>query len=290
MGASAISITILLHVSCARTRVPESAVMDLGLRGRSAIVSGGSSGIGLSVARMLDAEGANVLLLGRRAAALRAAVQECGTDGRAEWLAVDVTDPDAGERAVAACLERFGRLDALVNNAGGNDVRMLEQLTDADWQQQWDLHVMAPMHLMRAAVPVMVEAGWGRVVNVGSSSGKRPGRRNAAYSMSKAGQLSLSRSYAEAYAADGVLVNSITPGPTATELMVSAGGLVDQSVQAGGGTRDEVLASIAAGVPRRKVAEPDEIASVVVFLCSELAANVVGAAWSVDGGIVPVVI
>jgi 3-oxoacyl-[acyl-carrier protein] reductase len=264
--------------------------MDLGLSGRACIVTGGSRGIGLEVARGLHAEGASVLLLGRGEAALRAAGDQLNGGPRVQHLALDITDPDAGERAVTACRERFGRLDALVNNAGGNDVRALEELTDADWQAQWEIHVMAPMRLMRAAMPVMVDAGWGRVVNVCSSSGKRPGQRNVAYSVSKAGQLSLSRAYADAYARHGVLVNAVTPGPVASELWLEPGGLVDQTVAARGGTREEVLADAAAGVPRRRLATPQEIAAVIVFLCSEAAANVAGAAWSVDGGAVPVII
>jgi 3-oxoacyl-[acyl-carrier protein] reductase len=269
--------------------------MDLGLNGRACIVTGGSRGIGLEVARGLQAEGANLLLLGRGATALHAAVEQLeagdtAAPGRVHTLALDITEPDAGDRAVQACRDRFGRVDALVNNAGGNDVRAIDQLTDADWQAQWEIHVMAPMRLMRAAIPVMVAAGWGRVVNVCSSSGKRPGQRNVSYSVSKAAQLSLSRAFADAYAQRGVLVNAVTPGPVASELWLAPGGLVDQTVAASGGTRDEVLAKAAAGVPRGQLATPQEIAAVIVFLCSQAASNVAGAAWSVDGGAVPVII
>ncbi len=201
-----------------------------------------------------------------------------------------MTAPDAGERAVKACRERFGRLDGLVNNAGASSVRALEELDDAEWQAQWDIHVMAPMRLMRAAIPVMIERGWGRVVNVSSSSGKRPGQRNVAYSVTKAAELSLSRAYADAYARHGVLVNAVTPGPVASELWLEPGGLVDQTVQARGGSREEVLQAAAAGLPIQRLAQPEEIAAVIVFLCSQAASDVAGAAWSVDGGAVPVII
>ncbi len=266
--------------------------MDLGLRDRACILSGGSRGIGLEVALQLHAEGAQLLLLGRGEGALRAAAADCDGlgEGRVQWLALDVTDADAGERAVAACLEHFGRLDALVNGAGMSSVRSIEQLTDEDWQAQWEIHVMAPMRLMRAAVPKLVQHGWGRVVNVCSSSGKRPGQRNVAYSVTKAAQLSLSRAYADAYAQRGVLVNAVTPGPVASELWLEPGGLADQTVETRGGSREEVLEAAAAGLPIRRLAETREIAAVIVFLCSELASNVVGAAWSVDGGAVPVII
>ena len=102
-----------------------------------------------------------------------------------------MTGPDAGDRALAACLERFGRIDALVNGAGTSAIRAIGELTDEDWQKQWELNVMAPMRLMRAMAPVMAERGWGRIVNVASSSGKRPSATNMAYSVTKAAELSL---------------------------------------------------------------------------------------------------
>jgi 3-oxoacyl-[acyl-carrier protein] reductase len=261
--------------------------MDLGLRDRACVVTGGSSGIGLATATRLAAEGASLLLLGRSQERLADAAQTCAN---AQWMALDITAADAGERAATECLERFGRLDVLVNAAGMSSVTGLEDLTDEDWQRQWDIHVMAPMRLMRAAIPQMVRRRWGRVVNISSSSGKRPGQTNVAYSVSKAAELSLSRAYADAYAGDGVLVNSVTPGPIAGDLWLAPGGLADQAAQSRGRTRQEILDSTASALPIGRLAEVDEIAAVIVFLCSEAAANVAGAAWSVDGGAVPVII
>jgi 3-oxoacyl-[acyl-carrier protein] reductase len=163
-------------------------------------------------------------------------------------------------------------------------------LSDEDWQGQWELNVMAPLRLMRAAAPAMAERGWGRIVNVGSSSGKRPTRTNVAYSVTKAAELSLSRAFADAYARQGVLVNAVAPGPVGSELWLASGGLADQLASAQGITRDEVLAATADRVPRGRMATEEEIAAVIVFLCSEATSNVVGAAWSVDGGAVPVII
>lgn len=265
--------------------------MDLGLRDRACIITGASGGIGRAVAVALAREGASALLVGRRSEALASVARDCvRAGGRGEPLALDVTAPDAGDRAALACVERFGRIDALVNSAGTTAVRSVEELTDEEWQAQWELHVMGPMRLMRAAAPAMADRGWGRIVNVCSSSGKRPSSTNMAYSVTKAAELSLSRSFADIYAARGVLVNSVSPGPISGDLWLAEGGLADQNARARGVSREEVLESVAARQPLGRLGTEQEIADVIVFLCSEAASNVAGAAWSVDGGAVPVII
>ncbi len=198
-----------------------------------------------------------------------------------------MTAPDDAERIVDACTERFGSVDVLVNNAGTSFVRSLEELTDEDWQGQWELNVMGPMRLMRAAAPRMAEAGWGRIVNVCSSSGKRPSMTNVAYSVTKAAQLSLSRHFADRWVGEGVLVNAVAPGPVSSPLWLDEGGLADQAAKARGVSREEALSAQQAKVPLGRFAEPEEIAAVVVFLCSACASTVAGASWSADGGTVP---
>jgi 3-oxoacyl-[acyl-carrier protein] reductase len=265
--------------------------MDLGLRDRACIVTGASGGIGQATAVTLAREGAGVLLVGRRREVLEELAAACSSaGGRGEALALDVTDADAGERVLQACLERFGRVDALVNSAGTSSVRSLEELSDEEWQAQWNLHVMGPMRLMRAVAPAMARGGWGRIVNVTSSSGKRPSGTNMAYSVTKAAELSLSRAFADLYATQGVLVNAVAPGPVAGDLWLAPGGLADQQASARGISREQVLDSTASRVPIGRMATEEEIASVIAFLCSEQASNVVGAAWAVDGGAVPVII
>jgi 3-oxoacyl-[acyl-carrier protein] reductase len=245
--------------------------MNLGLEGRLCVVTGGTRGIGAATAHMLTQEGARVLTVARS-----------GGD-----IELDVTSPDAAERVLAACSQPPW---ALVNNAGTSQARGLEDLTDADWQEQWELHVMAPMRLMRALGPAMAEAGGGRIVNVSSSAGRRPsGRLDASYSVTKAAQLSLSRVFADAFAARGVLVNSVTPGAVEGELWKTAGGLADQIAARTGSTRDEVLAATHASPPMGRMGTEDEVAAVIAFLCSEHASGVTGAAWAVDGGSVPTV-
>ncbi|HEU4658423.1 MAG TPA: SDR family oxidoreductase [Capillimicrobium sp.] len=256
--------------------------MDLGLIDRACVVTGASKGIGLAIARQLVQEGARVLLVARRQDELRACADELG----AQSLAIDVTEPDAAERIVAACEERFGRVDVLVNNAGVAEVRDLDELTDAEWQRDWELHVMAPMRLMRVACPRMAEAGWGRVLNVSSSSGKRPSSTLAmSYSVTKAAQLALSRAFADRYAGSGVRVNAIAPGMALSEGWTAPGGLADQLAERRGSTRGEVLRAQGERLPIGRALDVDEIARVAVLLCSEAASGVAGAAWSVDGGV-----
>ena len=247
--------------------------MDLGLSGKVCVVTGSTGGIGLEVARQLQAEGAQVVTSGRRA------------DGIGDLhVPGDLAAAGEPERLIGAAHERFGRIDCLVNNVGGTAVRTLSDLTDADWQQSFDLNLMSAVRATRAAVPLMTGRG-GVIVNVSSTSGKRPSATLPEYSVMKAALLSFSRLVADVYAKDGIRCNAVTPGPTASDAWLGDGGLADQQ-----GDREAVLAKVAAGRPLGRLGEPHEIAAVIVFLCSERSAYVTGAAWSADGGTVPVII
>jgi 3-oxoacyl-[acyl-carrier protein] reductase len=270
--------------------------MDLGLKGRACVVTGASRGIGAETAKLLCAEGADVLLVARNegrlsmaADAARAAGRSHG--GRAEILPLDVTDNDAGELLLTTATDHFGHLDILVNNAGSAQWRDLDDVPDEDWRAQYELNVMAPLRAMRAAAPPMAERGWGRIVNVCSTAGKRPSSAMPEYSVAKAAELSLSRLFADRYAKSGVLVNAICPGPVESEMWMEPGGLLDQSqAMSGDETREQALASAGSKRPIGRLAESAEIAGAIVFLCSERASYVSGAAWSVDGGTVQVII
>src|SRR5215207_8429235 len=242
--------------------------MDLGLTGRTAVVTGASRGIGAATVRMLEEEGVKALAVSR-------------SEG------IDVTALDAAEQIVA----KLGAApDILVNNAGTSFSRPLDELTEDHWQAQWELHVMASMRLMRTFAPAMAEKGWGRIVNVTSSAGKRPSLTNAAYSVTKSAQSSLSRIFADTYGAQGVLVNAVAPGPVASSLWMDEGGLADQTAEARGLSREESIEVQAAKTTLGRFGTEDEIASVVVFLCSERASDVTGAHWSVDGGTVATIV
>jgi len=156
---------------------------------------------------------------------------------------------------------------------------------DTEWDAMWQLNVMSYVRAIRSALPSLL-ASRGSIVNVSSTAGKRPSVGMPHYSVTKAAVLSLSRLVADAYAADGIRCNAVTPGPTATAAWLGEGGLADQQ----GGDREEVLAKVGAGRPLGRLAEPEEIAAVIAFLASERASYVTGAAWSADGGTVAILI
>jgi 3-oxoacyl-[acyl-carrier protein] reductase len=246
--------------------------VDLGLRDRVCLVTGSTGGIGLATARLLVEEGARVFTHGRGPAPGM---------GEERHLPADFLDPSAPDSVIADA----GAVDVLVNNVGIAYIADFEELTDAQWDEMWELNVMSYVRAIRAALPAMRERGRGAIVNVSSTAGKRPSTGMPNYSVTKAAVLSLSRLVADLYAKDGVRCNAVTPGPTATEAWLGPGGLAEQQ-----GERDTVLEKVAAGRPLGRLAEPEEIAAVIAFLCSDRASYVTGAAWSADGGTVPIIV
>jgi NAD(P)-dependent dehydrogenase (short-subunit alcohol dehydrogenase family) len=256
--------------------------VDLGLRDTVCVVTGSTGGIGLETARLLVAEGAQVVTTGRSGNA----------PGVGEALHVNADLAAAGEpeRVIDETEARLGRVDVLVNNVGVAYQRSFEEVTDKQWDELWHLNVMSYVRAIRAVLPGMKERHAGAIVNVSSTAGKRPSASMPDYSVTKAAVLSLSRLVADVYAKEGIRCNAVTPGPTATEAWLGEGGLADQQAARTGKSRDEVLASVGGGRPLGRLAEPEEIASVIVFLCSERSSYVTGAAWSADGGTVPIIL
>ena len=261
--------------------------MDLGLRDRVCVVTGSTGGIGLATARMLSEEGARVVVVGRS----RDGVESAAAKSRAALgVVADLAEPDGPDAVVAETREKLGPVDCLVNNVGIAYQADFLELSDSDWDSTWQLNVMSYVRSIRAVVPEMRERGGGVIVNVSSTAGKRPSIAMPDYTVTKAAVLSLSRLVADLYAGEGIRCNAVAPGPTDTEAWLGKGGLADQQSQRTGKTRDEVLAAVGAGRPLGRLAEPDEIASVIAFLCSDRASYVTGAAWSADGGTVPIIV
>jgi 3-oxoacyl-[acyl-carrier protein] reductase len=261
--------------------------MDLGLRDRICLVTGSTAGIGLETARLLVGEGAQVVVNGRDANRVERARADTGA---ALGIACDLADPDAAGELVEKTVDALGPVECLVNNVGVAYQVDFEDVSDEQWDALWQLNVMSYVRCIRAVLPGMKQARRGTIVNLSSSAGKRPSTGMPNYSVTKAAVLSLSRLVADLYAKDGIRCNAVTPGPTATDAWLGAGGLADQQGERTGKPRDDVLAAVGAGRPLGRLAQPEEIAAVIAFLCSDRASYVTGAAWSADGGTVPIIV
>ena len=250
--------------------------MDLGLAGKRCLVTGSTGGIGLETARLLVEEDADVVTSGRRGPPDIGAIAH---------VQADLSLPGEPERAVVEAVRALGGLDVLVNNVGVARQAKFEDVADAEWNEYWHLNVMSYVRTIRSALQHLREQG-GSIVNVSSTAGKRPSTRMPHYSVTKAAVLSLSRLVADLYAEEGIRCNAVTPGPTSTDAWLGEGGLADQQ----GGDREDVLRRVGAGRPLGRLAQPEEIAAVIVFLSSDRASYVTGSAWSADGGTVPIIV
>ncbi len=250
--------------------------MDLGLRDRACLVTGSTDGIGLATARLLVEEGGRVVTCGRT---------EAPGIGEVHHVQADLGMAGEPERAVEESAQALGGLDVLINNVGIARQAKFEEVPDEEWDAYWQLNVMSYVRAIRTALPHLRASPSAAIVNVSSTAAKRPSTGMPHYSVTKAAVLSLSRLVADLYAKESIRCTAVTPGPTATRAWLGEGGLADQQ-----GERDEVLAKVGAGRPLGRLAEPDEIAAVIAFLCSERASYVTGAAWSADGGTVPIII
>jgi 3-oxoacyl-[acyl-carrier protein] reductase len=249
--------------------------MELGLRGKVAMVTGGSRGIGKAIALGFAEEGCHLSICARAAAALEQAAEALTTHG-VEVLTVpaDLTESDAAQRFVRATLDRFGRIDVLVNSVGGSRRGELEALSEQDWRDVYELNFFSTLRMARLVAPVMKRQGGGRIINIASIWGRESGGAMT-YNASKAAVISLSKALAKELAPHGVLVNSVAPGST-----LFPGGSWDrrqreEPIQIAQFIKDEL--------PLGRFGRPEEVAAVVVFLASERASLMTGACITVDG-------
>ncbi|MBM3658036.1 MAG: glucose 1-dehydrogenase [Actinobacteria bacterium] len=260
--------------------------MDLSLGGRVAVVTGGSQGIGREIARLLAAEGADLVIVARRTEVLERTAAELRALGRrAIAVTGDVATPDGPAAIADAALAEFGHVDIVINNAGKGHNKPLEALTDDDWQASLDLNLMSAVRMCRALVPQMRARGWGRIVNISTRVALEPDPYFAAYGASKAGLVNFSKNLANAYSRDGVLTNCIVPGLIRSEAIDQA---AEKSAAETGLSVEEVMARTLKKrpIPAGRLGEPADVAGLVALLCSDRGSWITGACFTIDGGIV----
>ncbi len=254
------------------------------LSNQVAIISGASRGIGLAIARAYYNEGANLCLLATTDAGLEKAVESIGTDtARVLTQATDVRDCNACQQAVEQTIDRFGRIDTLVNNAGIYRAKKFQDYQPSDFQDLLDVNLFGVIHLTQATLPHMQSQGYGRIVNVASSAGKWASRNQSAYNISKHAVVGLTRCVALEMAANGINVNAICPGFVQTD-MVEA--LKTEVAQSAGLSADEMMQSALSRVPIGRFLEVEDIVGLALYLGSRECAGMTGQSISVDGGMV----
>lgn len=257
--------------------------MDLGLKGRTALVCGSSQGLGRAIADALAAEGADVVINGRTPEKLAAVQAEmaAATGARVAAATGDLTDPTAAAGVVSTALEAFGRLDILVTNTGGPPSGPFEDHSEEVWQRAIAQNLSSVVNLVRAVLPGMKERRWGRIVNVTSISVKQPVGGLILSNTLRAGVTGFAKTVSNEAAPFGVTVNNVLPGYTRTERLVELGEAVAGRT---GGTVEGVYAGWEKEIPMGRLAEPSELGALAAFLCSERAAYITGQSIAVDGG------
>lgn len=258
--------------------------MNLGLKGRVALVTAASSGLGKATAFELAAEGANLAINSRNSDKLSLAADEIRSSTGAEVLPVpgDVTVEEDVRRMVALTRERFERLDVLVANAGGPPSGYFDDFAIEDYRRAIELNLLSTVSLCREAVPLMRERGWGRIVAITSVAAKQPIDHLILSNTARAGLLGFLKSLSGQVAPDGITVNTVCPGFHLTERLES---LASKTAEKEGITVEEVLNRIAASAPMKRIGEPRELAAMVAFLCSERAGYITGTVTQIDGGV-----
>ena len=257
--------------------------MDLGLKDRVALIAASSQGIGLATAAAFAAEGCRVAMCARNDQALQAAAEKIRKQHGVEVLAeaCDVGDPAAVSRFVAAVAARFGGVDICVTNAGGPPAKGFLAASLDDWQRALDLNFLGTVYFAREVIPHMQSKRWGRIITITSITTKQPVADLVLSNAVRAAVVGLVKSLANEFGKDGILVNNVGPGFTATDRLKE---LAKARSAASGKSEYEIFDSWAADAPLKRLGEPREVAETIVWLASERASYVTGQTVLVDGG------
>ena len=257
--------------------------MDLGLKGKVALVTGGSKGIGKAVARGLAEEGAKVAICARTKHELNATAGELQkvTGGEIFAVAGDLTKEAPVQKIVDATIEHFGRIDILVNNAGGAPGGLILDLKEEDWERAIQLKFMGYVRCMKAVLPHMLKQGRGRIVNVVGNDGVKPIAIELTPSAANAADLAVTVALAEQYGRHNICINAVNPGPVATERW---DGLIAGIARTRKISPDEAQKRAERSIPLGRICTPEEVANVVVFVASDRASFMNGAMITLDGG------
>ena len=259
--------------------------MDLGLRGKVAVVTGASKGIGYACAKTLLCEGANVAICARDRARLEEAAGELWEEGEGlgEVLPIqaDMGQREDARRLMKTAYDHFGRLDILINCAGSSPGGLLENLTEEQWHSSLNLKFMGYVRAITEAIPYILKSGGGRIVNVIGNDGVKPAYFELTPSAANAADIAVTLALAEQYGPKGILINGVNPGPVATDRW---DGLEKQMAADKGISQAEAHALALKSLPLGRICTPQEVADVVVFIASECASYLNGAMVNVDGG------
>ena len=265
--------------------------MDLGLQDKVAIITGGSDGIGRAAALSMSKEGANVVIVARGQEMLDEATEEirAATEGAVIPISADVTGADTAERVVQTALDRFGRLDILVNNAGTSMAKGFEQVSQEDWEFDFELKVWGAVRLIQQSIPEMRKVGGGRIINVTNLGGRTPGANSMPTSISRAAGIAITKGLSKDLAQDNILVSTVCIG------LIKSGQhrkRYEARLQTEPGLGEDIFYDqLAQGrsVPIGRVGEPEEAGDVIAFLASDRASYLTGIAVNIDGGVSAVV-